>query len=358
MRDNQSPGLFGINHSNRNFAQRDTWGKNQFNSSFPASLSAFLEYQGFENIYLKLDGNLQTYHTSISTTSLYGENPISEDIFYSFESPYVPFQQLVIGDFPRVDLVTLSRVSNSCLKGIEIKLTALPDNSTCNLTDDRFGCELVIRPDTIVYLACSIARHFQRNLGGLIVLIGDGFDAIEDWKEGVNILSSVSKISAALDRIILSILDTQEPLVMQPIWKTEGKTPKLAENCLDVFVWSNLAFAQLFLNVARKELIKQRTITRQVRTVVWLFRMLYDFSLNGQINHSRIIDELSYDTRNDKAFSVNGKVTHPYMRGEVLTQPRITKRQIKEIILGGGQNLLSPERRFDAIIFNSPDIFD
>ncbi|NEQ22666.1 MAG: HindVP family restriction endonuclease, partial [Microcoleus sp. SIO2G3] len=86
--------------------------------------------------------------------------------------------------------------------------------------------------------------------------------------------------------------------------------------------------------------------------------LLDDFSLNGQINHSRIIDELSYDTRNDKAFSVNGKVTHPYMRGEVLTQPRITKRQIKEIILGGGQNLLSPERRFDAIIFNSPDIFD
>lgn len=24
----------------------------------------------------------------------------------------------------------------------------------------------------------------------------------------------------------------------------------------------------------------------------------------------------------------------------------------------GGQNLLSPERRFDAIIFNSPEVFD
>lgn len=35
----------------------------------------------------------------------------------------------------------------------------------------------------------------------------------------------------------------------------------------------------------------------------------------------------------------------------------IKKSQIKEIILGGGQNLLSPERRFDAIIFNSPGIF-
>jgi hypothetical protein len=358
MTDNSSPGLFGINYSNRDFTQRDSWGKNQFNSSFPASLSAFLEHQGFENVYLKLDEKLQTYHSSISTTNLYGANPVAQDIFYSFESSYLPFQQLVIGDFPRVDLVTLSRTNNLSLRGIEIKLTALPDNSTCNLSDNRFGCELVIRPDTIVYLACSIARHFQNDLENLITLIGEGFDAIEDWKEGINILSSVSKISAAIDRIILYILDTQEPLVMQPVWKTEGKSPKLVENCLDVFVWSNLAFAQLFLNVARGELTTSRIVTRQVRTVVWLFKMLYDFSLNGQINHRKVIDELSYDTKNDKAFAVNGRVTYPYMRGDVLTQPRITKGQIKEIIIGGGQNLLSPERRFDAIIFNSPDLFD
>lgn len=40
-----------------------------------------------------------------------------------------------------------------------------------------------------------------------------------------------------------------------------------------------------------------------------------------------------------------------------LTKPRILKEEIKNIILGGGQNLLSPERRFDAIIFNSPELF-
>lgn len=145
---------------------------------------------------------------------------------------------------------------------------------------------------------------------------------------------------------------------MQPVWKTEGKSPKLSEHCLDVFVWSNLAFTQLFLDVARRELIAFKTITRQVRTAVWLFKMLYDFSLNGQINHRKVIDELSYDTKNDKAFAVNGKVTYPYMRSDILTEPRITKKQIKEIILGGGQNLLSPERRFDAIVFNSPELFN
>lgn len=358
MPDNQKPGLFGIKYSNRNFAQKDDWGKNQFNSSFPASLSAFLEHQGFKNVYLKLNENLKIYHSTISTTELYGVNPNSENVFYSFESPYVPFQQLVIGTFPRIDLVTLSRNNKDCLKGLEVKLTALPDNSTCNLTEDKFGCELVIRPDTIVYLACSIAVHFQDKLSKLVNLIGEGFEAIEDWQEGVNILSSVIRMREAVDRIILSILEKQEPLVMQPVWKTEGKSPKLSDNCLDVFVWSNLAFTQLFLDVARRELITFKTITRQVRTAVWLFKMLYDFSLHGQINHRKVIDELSYDTKNDKAFAVNGRITYPYMRSDILTKPRITKKQIKEIIIGGGQNLLSPERRFDAIVFNSPELFD
>ena len=56
--DNQKPGLFGIEYSNRDFAQRETWGKNQFNSSFPAALSSYLSSKGLENIYLqRLEGS-------------------------------------------------------------------------------------------------------------------------------------------------------------------------------------------------------------------------------------------------------------------------------------------------------------
>ncbi|MEE4356453.1 MAG: HindVP family restriction endonuclease [Desulfococcaceae bacterium] len=61
-------------------------------------------------------------------------------------------------------------------------------------------------------------------------------------------------------------------------------------------------------------------------------------------------DKLSFNTKNDKAFSVSGKTTHPYMKCDCLVNPRIQKSEIKEIILGGGQNMLRPERRFDAII--------
>jgi hypothetical protein len=126
---------------------------------------------------------------------------------------------------------------------------------------------------------------------------------------------------------------------------------------LDVFVWSNLAFIRLFVKVAKAE-VKEQKITRQLRTLIWLFKMLFDFSREGQVNHARIIDTLSYNTKNDKAFALSGRVTRAFMQGEILRNPRVTKDEIKNIILNGGQNLLSPERRFDAIIFNTPDLFD
>lgn len=148
----------------------------------------------------------------------------------------------------------------------------------------------------------------------------------------------------------------QVPLVMQPIWKTQGKSAKLHDYCLDIFVWSNIAFTQLFLDAATEE-INIDKMSRHKRCVVWLVKMLYDFTIQGQINYSEVIDTISFNTKNDKAFALSGIKTHRYMTAPQLTQPRIKKEEIKNIILGGGEKFLSPERRLDAIIMNTPDLF-
>lgn len=356
MKRIEKPSLFGIKHSNRDFTDKDSWGKNQFNSSFPSALSAYLAHRNLENAYIKLNENLETYHHQISTENLYGLPIDSENLFYAFEAQFLPFQKFLIGNIPRVDLVTQNLADGSSLKGLEIKLTALPDNSTCNLSEENFGCEIVVRPDTIVYLACSLFSFFESRRTELRTIIGEDFEDISDWTEPIAVIPYLGDMIRVIDEISVQMPEFQSPLVIQPIWKTEGKTPKLAENCLDVFVWSDLAFIRLFAQIAKKE-VRENKITRQLRTLIWLFKMLYDFSREGQVNHARIIDTLSFNTKNDKAFALSGRVTHQFMRGEILSSPRITKEEIKHIILGGGQNLLSPERRFDAIIFNSPDLF-
>ncbi|MGR0331828.1 HindVP family restriction endonuclease [Bacillus cereus] len=353
----QVPGLFGVDKSNRDFTNLTSWGKNQFNSSFPAALACYMYSSDISPVYLKLNEDLSVFHTNIDVSNLFGLAPMDENLHFAFERDFTPYQIFVEGDLPRVDLVTMNISDSRCLSGLEVKLTALPDQTTYNLTEDNYGCELVIRPDTIVYLAISIAMTYQDNRQELYDLLNPICSRVSDWESTNEILLYIQDMINAIDTVLLSNLDKQTPLVMQPIWKTMGKSSKLADNCLDMFIWSNFAFTRLFIDNTRESL-GAKSISRLMRTSVWLTKMLYDFAINGKINHEAVIDKLSYNTRNDKAFSFTGVRTHRYMACNELTNPRIPKTALKDIILNGGEKFLSPERRFDAVIVNTPGLFD
>lgn len=352
------PSLFGITNSNRDFTQKESWGKNQFNSSFPASLVCYMASKNLKLKYLKLNGKSEVVHDYLNPNELLGLKYDDPNLFFSFESDYSPFQKLVVNNLPRIDLVTMNSKNGNCLKGIEIKLTALPDNSTCHLSDDKCGCEIVVRPDTIVYMALSIILSLEEDRK-LFKKILSPLNKISDWTHGINVAPHLFLMGQLLDKILTDKLEKQSPLILQPVWKTNGKSQMLNDNAFDVFIWSDFAFAQLFLKVVKGELKKDNDkITRQTRSVVWLAKMLLDYANDGKVNHKKVIDELSYNTKNDKAFAVSGRVSHPFMTSQELTAPRIKKQEVKNIILGGGQNLLSPERRLDSVILSTPGLFD
>ncbi len=248
-------------------------------------------------------------------------------------------------------MVIQKESSGECVSGLEVKLTALPDNSTCALEDSLYGSEIVVRPDTIVYLACALILSTGNKLNKYFKDIN-----IDDWSNAELVLSKIKHIVDTIERLSLVAEKKQTPFLLQPVWKTIGKSPGLADKCLDIFVWSDAGFANFVSKISNKN-PKANSITRQTRTAIWLYKMLNDFCLNGKFDHEEIIDNLSYNTKNDKAFSSAGSVTNKYMSCQRLETPVISKTEIKNIILGGGQNLLSPERRFDAIIFNSPELF-
>ena len=345
------PGLFGLENTNRDFALKESWGKNQFNSSFPASLCCYLASKKLKANYFSIkNGEFKAQFIDID--DVFGISANSDDLYFAFESQHTPFQKYVVGSLPRTDLVIQKKSSGECLRGLEVKLTALPDNTTCEYSDSDYGSEIVVRPDTIVYLACSIASSLDTSFHNTIQDI-----EIADWSEPIQILSHITKIVQAIKSLSLLLEEKQKAFLLQPIWKTQGKSPKLADNCLDVFVWSNAGFCHFISNIANDN-PNASQITRQTRTTIWLYKMLLELKNNAKFNHKTIIDYLSYNTKNDKAFASSGNVTNIYMKCSRLTKPIITKEEIKNIILGGGQNLLSPERRFDAIIFNSPELFN
>lgn len=346
------PSLFGIKRSNRDYESPDTWGKNQFNTSFPAALACYMHSKGLKAVYYKADENMNRKLDHIGIDTLYGVDPLEGDIYFSFETQYTPFQKYVVGSIPRNDLVIIS--NDQCISSLEIKLVALPDNSTCNLPDNQFGSEIVVRPDTIIYLACSFIQMYNNDQNALKEVINGVGKNIKDWTQITEVLPYVEKIYWVIRRMVKEKYQFQTPIIMEPVWKTEGKKPWLSDDCLDIFVWSNLGMLNLFMPAEGEKICK---ITRHIRTMIWLFKMLSDYAEFGWFKGRSIIDELSYNLKNDKAFSSTGLRTHSIMTCDELITPRIKKNEIRKIILGGGQNLLSPERRFDAIIYNSPDLF-
>lgn len=320
------PGLFGLDpeRSNRDFSKDTSWGKNKFNSSFPAALACYMASKNLEPVYLTLDSSSKIKHEKIKVSNIFGKEPFSQHLYFSFESDYTPYRTITTGGVPRTDLVTLdTSTTPSCLKCLEVKLTALPDNSTYKLAEKKWGCEIVVRPVTIVYLALSIAYKFKDFRETLINYLDPVCSNLVTWSDINFVVPRVSDLADSLDHLLATNLHLQEPFVLQPIWKTDGRTFKLRENCLDVFVWSNFAFTRLFVDTTRASAKKIQAIGRPTRSLVWLAKMLYDFAITGKIPYSDIIRTLSFNAQTDKAFALSGFGTNQYMLCDELIKPRI-----------------------------------
>ena len=352
------PSLYGLKNSNRDFSDKDSWGKNQFNSSFPTALLCYMYSKEIKPVYITLKSNLNIKHEELGAEELFNINLSSNDVFFSFETAHTKYSKYYIGTFPSNDLTILNKTNGNIVSSFEIKLTALPDNETCTLSENEFGTELVIRPNTIIYQVAMIIDCIKRE--SLLKIYDQKYDSLSesDWENEKKILNFVNQMILDFNELIKNNVKKQRPFIIQPIWKTNGKSSTLSDNCLDVFIWSTFSISKLFVPNKNIEIKSINKISRKIRTLIWITKMIIDYLKSEKFNGEDIINKLSYRTKNDKAFSANGKNTHPFMKSEILLNPRIHKNEIKNIILGGGENLLSPERRFDAIIFNSPNLFE
>ena len=95
------PGLFGLEPSrcNRDFAKESSWGKNTFNSSFPAALACYMASKSLLPVYLKLNESSKIIHENISVSDLFGLDPFAPNLHLSFESDYTPIVRSLQAEF-------------------------------------------------------------------------------------------------------------------------------------------------------------------------------------------------------------------------------------------------------------------
>ena len=307
-------------------------------------------------MYVQFKNAASTQVGELDVADLFGSTLPNEKLHFAFETRFNPFLAFVQDDLPAIDLVIGDGDPVRQIRPIEVKLTTLPDNTTEGLAEDKYGAELVIRSTTTSYMALSMARAVDPYRTRVQEIFEPVFALVRHWDSKAEMAPMVDRVVEALDVFLNEFKDLQTPLMMQPIWKTIGKSPMLAENCLDVFVWSDFALTLLFLNSARKRL-DVTSISRHARAALRLARLLYERSRGDKVFQAPIFDGMTFDNKNDKEFAVSGTRTRELMACARLIRPIIAKDEIKNIILGGGQKFLSPERRFDAILYFSTDLF-
>lgn len=351
-----TPGLFGISRSNRNFNDPYYWGKNQFNSAFPVALACYMRSLNVPLAYIQFQDLRRTKVVELDVTDFFGSSLPNDELYFAFETRFDSFRGSVHDELPAIDLVIGSGDPVKQLRPIEIKLTTLPDNATESLDESRYGAELVIRSATTRYMALSMAQSVESHRVKVKEIFEPVFARVRNFDSKVEMTSVVPMAVRALDIFLEEFKHLQQPLLMQPVWKTVGKSPILAKNCLDIFVWSDFALTHLFLDSARNPR-DLNSISRYSRAALRLSRFLYERSKSDKVYQAPIYDGMTFDNQNDKEFAMSGNRTRELMASDRLKKPIITKDEIKKIILGGGHKHLSPERRFDAILYFSNDIF-
>ena len=348
--------LYGVLQSNRNFKDPFYWGKNQFNSSFPIALCCYMRDAGKKAVGIKLCKSLDTEIAEMPFDEVFGTQLPNEKIYFRFESVYEPFKTLVEDSLEKIDVVIVDAEKKTEIRPLEIKLTTLPDDGTSSFPEDKYGSEIVVRSPTMRYVALSMIANNGDKLPEIKAIFNKSCKCVDNWENVAEMKSRQKEIFSALKKFLSEFCHSQKPILIQPIWKTIGKQPQLAENCLDVFVWTDFAITRLILDSLDDD--EPGKITRPQRAAIRLARFLYEASRGDSVFQKPIYDGMTYDTLNDKEFSCPGRKTNAYMSCDRLLKPLVKKLEIKKIVLGGGQKYLSPERRFDSILFFSKDIFD
>jgi hypothetical protein len=346
--DSNEPKLYGIVHSNRSGAA--LWGKNQFNSTFPAALACYMRNIDMPAVYLTLSDDLSVVASDLRIGELFNTELPNDKLRFDFEAKYDPYQQYALDDIGGIDLVIKHHDdtdSTAWRRALEVKLTVMPDNTTCLLPEQEWSPELVIRPASTKYCALGIYHDCKEDQSEIRYIFQNVCGNFREWNSVDEFCNKRDQLLDALNQFQIRFRDRQKPFLVQPVWKTEGKTPWLAAQAFDVFIWSDFALCRTFI----KALEETVEVNRSQRAAARLARTLYSLATQERANLNPIYTGMAYGLQTDKEFALSGQMTKVYLNTPRRLRPELPREVIAKVILNGGERLLSPERRFDATIF-------
>ncbi len=342
-------GLFGIKHSNRTVD--DHWGKNCFNSSYPTATACYMLANNIPAIYIRLDyinGRLCVVADEIPIQQVFNcGNKDPGDLHFNFESVFEPYQQYSFDAIDGIDLV-VKDTNGNYLSPLEVKLTVLPTDQTSRQPEEKWGCELVIRSATTSYCALGMFDSVKEHAYHIREIFEESCSSIQMWDNDYEMTHKMPMLCRSIDAFQKEYYHHQKPLLMQTIWKTQGKSPLLADQAFDIVVWSDYAFSRLFIDGSGAE---ATTMSRPMRATARLARCIWELSKSGKIRVVDIYRQMAFGNQTDKEFAIGGSKWRQYVTSDRIVRPILPKNVVNEIIEPGYIQRLSPERRFDQTLY-------
>lgn len=342
-------GLFGIEHSNR--SEDDHWGKNCFNSSFPAATANYMMANDIPAIYIHLDiidGKPTVVASEIPIREVFNcGDKTADELYYAFESVFTPYQEYSFDAIDGIDLV-IKDLDGNFLSPLEVKLTVLPDNTTYKKSEENWGSEMVVRSATTSYCALGMFDAVKDDAREVRAIFEEACSSIQGWDNDFEMTHKIPTLSNSIDEFQRRYYTRQKPLLMQTLWKTQGKSPLLADQAFDIVIWSDYAFSRLFIDASYET---SNTMSRPMRATARLARCLWELSKSGKIRVVDIYRQMAFGNQTDKEFSIPGNKWRNYVETPRTARPILPKDAVQSIIEDGYIEKLSPERRFDQTLY-------
>ncbi|WP_018659194.1 HindVP family restriction endonuclease [Allofustis seminis] len=356
MSSNSNILIYGLENASHDFTQPESLGKNIFTNAFPISLAQYLS--NFKQVSIPVikatlndDNKIITEHEHLQWNEIIGTDSTTAN--FLFEETYNGYKPYT-NSIPNKSDIVISDENEVHTRALEVKLMVVPNSQTANKPHDEQSCELVVRPPSIEQLAFSIANSYgQSRRSELLRLISASLVTPMDyhWNDEDWMKTKIPNIVKAADEIVKSSIESQTPFILTAIWRTEGQKPILERNAFDVFVWTDMAFLQLFINKMRSRTANsQRRISRPERSAIWLISSLFDYAAQNTLDFSKHHSRITYGTQTDKAGAFAGDAPYEHLLSDEFLKPRILRNELENIVSETAFEYLMPERRLDSTL--------
>jgi hypothetical protein len=344
-----SPSLYGITETNSTRHGASLWGKNQFNSTFPLALCLYMRDEDISPIAVVERGEgIVAIDREWTMADVIG--PISANCNYRFESAFEPYANCCRDAVDNIDLVVSA--DDEPLRPLEVKLTVVPDSSTARKPSDKWAPEMVMRPVSSAYAMMSLAECLAGDAEAkeeVVNHLRQAYNQVTGWDNATEIAQRAPVLRNSLDNALRVVVERglQRPFLIQPLWRTRGQSFVLAEQCFDVFVWSDAAIMRV---PVAESTDGSDNVSRPLREVARHVRGLYDLLSTGDYSYSDIYKGMPLGHQTDKSFALSGRKSIRYLDHPRLSEPVLSHHVLGDLIIGGGEHELKPERRFDAAV--------